>query len=155
VILGKYVAGLALTGSVFLAGTTASYLLLWLPGGRLTDHLLGGPGIAHLARYLVLVAAEIAVLGALFLLVGTLFRNPIIPVLAVFGVESSAALLPEPLRALSTTWVLTSLLPVGIRDAAASPASWTTLAAPLLTIPVLLGLAVWRLRRAEADYASD
>jgi ABC-type transport system involved in cytochrome c biogenesis permease component len=155
VIVGKYLTGVGLTGAFFVFGATASYLLLWLPGGHFRDHFLDGPGLEHLTRYLGLLVAGIAILGAVFLLVGTLFRNPIVPVLLIFGFESAAALLPPPLQDLSPTYILTSLAPVALRTPTPSPAGWTALAGPLLLVPVLLAVAAWRMRRADLDYGSD
>jgi len=132
IVSGKYLAGLAVVGMFFVPATGISCLLLlgWHP--------------AALASYMALAAFATASYGAVFLLVGTLARNPIIPVLLVLAFESSSGALPSVLQRFSIVDSLTR-----------SEGFWSLASGPgLLTLAALAGAAYW-MRRVEVSYATD
>lgn len=156
VILGKYVAGCILVGTVFTVSSVAGYLLLFLPegpGASLT-HLVSGGGLPRLAAYAALGLLGTAAYGALFLFVGTLRRSPVLPVLGIFLFESVDALLPGLLQQLSIIHTLGGFLPVepaGFRTP--GDAGWRDLAVTVALTAALLVLSVRAMRRAEVSYS--
>ncbi len=98
--------------------------------------------------------------GAVFLTVGMIFRNPIIPVLILLAWESANLFLPRLLKPFSVIWYLQSLIPVPIdrgRIAIIADPPPLAIALPgvLLLAAVLLAIAGWRSRYLEIDYADD
>lgn len=87
VACGKYLAALVASAGVFSLGTMALFLLVASPWGlaELGNYLFSGPGLANLAGYVGVAALACAGYGALFMLVGVLFRNPVVPAAAIFG----------------------------------------------------------------------
>src|SRR5437867_4768205 len=83
VVIGKYLAGLTWTFTVFSLTTVSSYLLFFGPSPQFGLFFFRF-GIAHLTQYLAIVLLACVAYGALFLLVGLIFKNPMIP--AVFVV---------------------------------------------------------------------
>ena len=100
---GKYLAGLIAAVGVFSVGTTALFLTVMSPWGTtaLVNYLFSGPGLGNLLAYLGTVLLACAGYGALFLLVGVLFRNPVLPAASIWVWESiipAAAELPQALQ---------------------------------------------------------
>jgi hypothetical protein len=111
-------------------------------------------------QYAAVAALACVGYGAVFLLTGTFFRNPMIPVAVVWGLEWINSLLPPILKKLSVIHYLLSLCPVKLPEGnfafLAEPTPWW------LSFPGLLaltGLVLWaatrRARRAEILYGSD
>lgn len=157
-VLAKYAAGLLATWLAFGVATVFSYLLLYLPfgGAWLLDDFAAGQGFAHLLTYLGKVLLACAGYGALFLLFGTAFRNPVLPVAALLAWELAHFLLPAALQAASIRRHLNALpspMPTPVLDALTAPAAaWSALTTLLAIIALALALAAWRLRRLELRY---
>ena len=152
ILLGKYVAGLIHVVFFFVPATAASYVLLFLPGGTamLGGHFLGGGGLWRLAAYIALVCLATAGYGAVFIAVGTLARNPVVPVLLVLLFESVDAYLPAPLQSVSIVHSLTALSP-----GSESGLAWTGVAGGCLLTLASLFLAARATKRAEVSYGTD
>lgn len=161
-VAAKYLAGLAATLILFGGSTLLSYLLLFPPYGlgRARDYLLAGPGLAQLGTYLGVTALGCLGYGAVFLLTGVLFRNPILPAAILFFWEWINFLLPSFLKKVSVVHYLKSLCPVPISEGpfalvADPPPAWASIAGLLAVTALLLALTVLRLRRMEIDYGDD
>jgi hypothetical protein len=98
--------------------------------------------------------------GALFLLIGLYFRNPIIPALVVYGWEWINFLLPPVLKKLSVIHYMHSLLPLPV-DAgpfevlAAPTPAYISIPGLLFFTCLFLYLAARRIRRMEILYGSE
>jgi hypothetical protein len=160
-VAGKYLGGLAAALAVLLPATAATFLLMYAPHlGLGVSAVLTGKVLGQLASYLGVAAAGCVAYGALFLLVGLSFRNPMVPALCFFGWEVATPFLPPLLKALSVIHYLTSLTPVP--PALGPLAMLAEPVAPLLAIGALLAASgallaasAWRARRLEVGYASD
>jgi ABC-type transport system involved in multi-copper enzyme maturation permease subunit len=159
-MLGKYLAGVVTTGTVFGLSTVAAHLLVYLPYPVGQPFFADGDGIGNTARYLAVSVLACATYGALFLLVGLLFKNPIGPAIAIAGWEAFFFVLPATVQKFTIMHYLQSMLPVGIDMGPfavvvdRTPAVWG--------IPILLGVgaaAVWLsgqvMRFAEVTYGAD
>jgi ABC-type transport system involved in multi-copper enzyme maturation permease subunit len=161
-VVGKYLSGLATTGLLFCATTLASYLLLALRQGATpgASRFSSGQGASQLAAYLFVTFLACVGYGALFLLMGLYFRNPMIPAVVILGWESIIFLLPPLLKKFSVVYYLQSLCPVqltsGPIEILAEP-SPPSIAVPgvILVTAGLLFLAGLRIRRMEISYASE
>jgi uncharacterized membrane protein len=98
--------------------------------------------------------------GALFLVVGLFFRNPIIPALVLYGWEWLNFLLPPLLKKISVIHYLQSLTPVPVSEgpfaviAEPTPA-WIAVPSLIVVTALVLILASRRIRRMEVRYGTD
>lgn len=161
-VAAKYLAGLTAALVLFGGSTALSYLLLYPPYGlaRSREFLLAGPGLEHLGAYVGVTALGCVGYGAVFLLLGLLFKNPILPAGTLFFWEWINFLLPGFLKKLSVIHYLKSLCPVAISEGpfavvAEAPPAWASIAGLLAVTALLLALAALRIRRMEIDYGDD
>lgn len=161
-VVGKFLAGLYAAIVFFGLSTAGCFLLLHagVPGTQLARHFAGGAGLAHLGAYLAVTALACLGYGAVFTLFGLLFRNPMVPALALLGWESVNFLLPPLLKKISVIHYLQSLLPVAVDNGPlavlAEPTPPALAAAGLLALAaVVLAVAAWRIRRTEISYSAE
>ena len=106
--------------------------------------------------------------GAVFLGAGLLFRNPLIPALAVLLWESASLFLPAALKKISVIFYLQSLCPVVAPPDKDMPALLSLLVSSAEPTPALLAIAgligltavvlvlsAIRARRLEINYGTD
>jgi ABC-type transport system involved in multi-copper enzyme maturation permease subunit len=163
-VAGKYLSGLLMTCVVFSLSTTLSYLLLMGHLRMTAARALAGPALADLPAYLGATLLACAGYGAVFLILGLLFRNPIVPTVAVLIWESILVFLPAILKKVSVIFYLESLCPVkapfrggGALFAVSADPTPAYLAVPgllMLTIALLV-LASLRIRRMEIRYGTE
>ena len=161
-VVGKYLSGLIATIVLFSITTVGTVLIFFfgiLPAES-TRHFLDGAGVSQLLAYLGVTILACIGYGAVFLLVGLFFRNPIIPGLALYGWEWVNFLLPPLLKKLSVIHYLQSLVPVPMSEGPfavlvePTPA-WISVPSLLLFTGVVLILASVHIRRMEISYAGD
>jgi hypothetical protein len=147
---------------IFGAMTVAAQLLFYLPLGASARaaYFTGGPGFKHLLAYLGMTLLACLGYGAVFLIIGLLFRNPVIPALVAYGWEWLNFLLPPLLKKISITHYLNSLAPVPVSQgpfaitAEPTPA-WLATLGLLAFTAVVLALAGWRSREMEISYGGE
>jgi len=94
-VAGKFLSGLVAAVVLFSAGTLFSFLITaWHVAGLRHQEFLADPLGGHLAAYLGVTALACLGYGAVFLMLGMLFRNPIIPAVALLIWESITIFLP-------------------------------------------------------------
>ncbi|HZB45322.1 MAG TPA: hypothetical protein VE360_08765, partial [Pyrinomonadaceae bacterium] len=88
-VVGKYLSGVAATVVLFGITTLGSIALLyfWLSPADSARYFFDGPGTGQALTYLGITALACVGYGALFLITGLFFRNPIIPALLFYGWE--------------------------------------------------------------------
>jgi ABC-type transport system involved in multi-copper enzyme maturation permease subunit len=112
-VAGKYLGGLVAAAAILLPTTALSFVLMYVPHLGLGASTVFTPTIVgHLVQYLVVVALACVAYGALFLLAGLYFRNPMVPAIVFLGWEALTPFLPPFLKALSFVHYLNSLIPV-------------------------------------------
>ncbi len=160
VVLGKYLAAFSGTAMLFSLTTISSYLLYWGRSARGRDFLAGSAGIPELARYVAVVIIACAAYGALFLLLGLLFKNPMLPSMFVLTWESLNYVLPAELQRVSIVHYLRPLLPVILPRGpfvilTEPPSPLVGIPGLMLVTAALLVLAGLVLRRTEITYSAD
>ena len=168
-LMGKYLAGLIATVTIFTTGTALQLLALaWhFDTGALHDYLQG-PGWGHVAAYLGVTALACLGYGSVFLTAGMLFRNPIIPAVVVLQWEFINLFLPGFLKKISVIFYLQSLCPVVAPPDQNLPLPLRLLissAEPVGAFPAVAGLflltlavlvfAAMQARRLEINYSTD
>lgn len=165
VAAGKFFAGLAAAVALFASSAGLSYLLIAGHfGGEFLEHLFRGPGLEHLAWYLLVAVLACVGYGSVFLVMGMLFRNPMIPAGAVMLWEAINAFLPPLLKRFSVIFYLKSLCPenVPVRglmsliavEARPAPA-WIAVSGLLLVSALVLSYAGVRARSIEIGYGEE
>jgi ABC-2 type transport system permease protein len=107
ILFGKYLAYLACTMLVVLPSVAIVWFLVApLGGGTMASTFI------DLAKDLPILAAGLAVYGALFALVGSLFKRPLLTgLIFVFGFEPAVLVFPGYLKKLSIAYYLQGLVP--------------------------------------------
>jgi ABC-type transport system involved in multi-copper enzyme maturation permease subunit len=114
-VAGKYLAGLASALVLFVGSTAISFLLIGRHfGAAYNDYLFHGPGLHQLGSYCLVAALACTGYGAVFLMSGLLFKNPMIPAAVVMVWENINPFLPAVLKKISVIFYLKSLCPVEI-----------------------------------------
>jgi hypothetical protein len=159
---GLYLGGVLAMGSVVATTTLVSFVLAYLPAGLgpFTQFLFQGPGLGHLASYLLLAVVGVAGYGAVFFTLGLFFRRPALPVIGIFGWELLIPFLPPLLKKISIAYYLGALAPVPVvQDVfavlAEYPSPWAAVLGLMVVIAALLALAGWKARRLEILYGED
>ena len=161
-VAGKYLSGLIATILLFSIATVGSMLILYFGifPSESSAYFFGGAGAGHLLAYLGVTILACIGYGAVFLLIGLFFRNPIIPGLLLYGWEWINFLLPPGLKKMSVIHYLQSLVPVPMSEgpfavlAEPTPA-WISVPSLLVFTAVVLFLASLHIRRMEISYAGD
>lgn len=161
-VIGKYLSGLAAAVILFGVTTLGSMLILYFGLFPLESRTFfaGGAGAGQLLSYLGVTILACIGYGAVFLLVGLRFRNPIIPGLLLYGWEWINFLLPPGLKKVSVIHYLQSLVPVPMSEgpfavlAEPTPA-WISVPSLLLFTALVLFLASLQIRRMEISYAGE
>jgi len=162
-VIGKYLAALFACCGTYLLSTAALYLLACLPWGvsELLRYLFQGPGLGNLVAYLGTAVLACAGYGAVFLLAGLFFRNPVIAAFLVYTWESINFLLPSLLKKVSVIFYLQALYPIPVEVksllavVADPPPVWASIFGLLVFTALVLGAACWRARRMEVAYGAD
>jgi ABC-type transport system involved in multi-copper enzyme maturation permease subunit len=158
---GKYVGGFVSASAMLAATTLATIVLFYLPNGAAGfAHLLGPAGLREVALYLVITVLACAAYGALFILAGLYFKNPMVPAVIFLGWEVLTPFLPGFLKVLSVVHYLGSLEPVPISQGPfalmAQPVpGWLAVLALLAISAALLTLAAWKTRTLEITYSTE
>ncbi len=161
-VAGKYISGLVTSLLLFVTVTALCVFLIYLPLGYsgAMSYLFDGPGLNQSLTYLGITALACIGYGAVFLVIGLFFRNPIIPAILLYGWEFINFLLPPMLKKLSVIHYLHSLTPVPINEGpfaiVTEPTSaWLTVPGLMIVTAAVLALASLRIRRMEISYGSE
>jgi ABC-type transport system involved in multi-copper enzyme maturation permease subunit len=161
-LVGKYLSGLIATVALFSITTVGSMLILYFSiyPAESARYFADGAGIGHLLAYVGVTILACIGYGAVFLLVGLRFRNPIIPGLILYGWEWINFLLPPLLKKISVIHYLQSLVPVPMSEGPfavlvePTPA-WIAVPGLFIFTGVVLFLASRHIRRMEISYAGE
>ena len=161
-VVGKYLSGLIAAIVLFSITTFGSMLVLYfgLFPSESREFFFAGAGAGHLFSYLSVTILACVGYGAVFLIVGLFFRNPIIPGLILYGWEWINFLLPPGLKKVSVIHYLTSLVPVPMSEGPfavlAEPTPvWVAVPSLFLFTVVILVLSGLHIRRMEISYAAE
>lgn len=159
-VLGKYVAGLIFTGTLFIVATTATHLLMYSSNPEFASFFFEGPGMAHLSQYLATAALAAIAYGGIFMLVGLRFKNPGVVALGLLAWESLSFAFPPLLQMFSIVHYLQALLPVSVNRgpfAILTESTPPVIGVPILLIATGISLAVsgWLVRSVQVTYSAD
>ena len=168
-LTGKYFAGLLATVVIFTSSTALQWFaMLWQFERGVVAEFLASTGGPQLWAYLGVTALACVGYGSIFLAIGLLFKNPVVPAAIILLWESINPFLPEALKKISMIFYLQSLSPVNAARDGNMPPMFSLLISPtqpatatfaitgilLLTLIVLVG-ASFLARRLEINYSTD
>jgi hypothetical protein len=168
-LAGKYTAGLLATVVIFTSSTALQWLaMLWQFDGATVTNFLAATGWDQFSSYLAVTALACVGYGSVFVAVGLLFRNPIVPTAVVLLWEGVNPFLPAALKKISMIYYLQSLCPASPKPDQDVPGFVHLLIAPvqpatksvaivsivLLTLVVLV-VAARLSRRMEINYSTE
>ncbi|HWB84948.1 MAG TPA: ABC transporter permease [Bryobacteraceae bacterium] len=161
-VAGKYLAGLTVALVLFVGSTVIAFLTIGRHfGAAYSEYVLHGPGLSQLGSYMLVAALACIGYGAVFLMCGLFFRNPMIPAAIVMVWENLNPFLPTLLKKISVIFYLKSLCPVEIPvppplsllvvETNPTPA-WIAVPGLLALAALILGYAAVSARTAEINY---
>ena len=158
-VVAKFLTGLLVAFVLFSISTVVGFLLVYLPheSNAVRQFLFSGPGMGHLASYLLVTFMACVGYGAVFLIFGFFFKSPALPALVVFLWEGIHFLLPPLLKKVSVIHYLQSLCPVPIPEGplallADAPSPWVAIPGLLVLALVLVTVSALKIRRMEITY---
>lgn len=161
-LVAKYLSGLLVAVVIFSFTTLGSLFFIYVAGYPESTHfLLDGPGLGQAFWYLTITILACVGYGAVFLVIGLFFRNPIIPAVAIYGWEWINFLLPPLLKKISVIHYLHSLTPVptpkgSIFEVVAEPTpAWLSIPGLIFVTVLLLFIAGLQIRRMEIKYIGE
>jgi ABC-type transport system involved in multi-copper enzyme maturation permease subunit len=161
-VAGKYISGLVTSVVLFTMTTVGSLFFLYYARGYAAnmDYLFDGPGLKQCLTYVGITILACVGYGAVFMVIGLFFRNPIIPALLAYGWEWVNFLLPPLLKKISIIHYLHSLSPIPVSEGPLATVvdptpAWISVPSMLIFTAVVLILASIRIRRMEIGYGNE
>ena len=161
--VSKYLAGLIAATIYFAGSAILSYLLIGMHWGPLFQQYIShGPGRSELGWYALTAMLACVGYGAVFLLTGVIFRNPMIPAAVVMVWENLNPFLPSVLKKFSIIFYLKSLCPVDIPPGGSAAflavlteptPAWLAIPGLLIVSGLVLAWAAVRARQLEVSYS--
>lgn len=161
-VAGKFAAGLTVSLMLFVPSVALTFLLIGRHfGAAWSDYLSNGPGYSQLGSYVLVTVLACVGYGAVFLVCGLLYRNPLIPAIVVWVWEALNPFLPSVLKKISVIFYLKSLCPVevpappplSVLAIQADPLpAWLTIPGVLVVAAMLLVFAGFSARQTEINY---
>jgi ABC-type transport system involved in multi-copper enzyme maturation permease subunit len=161
-VVGKFLSGWLAAALLFTGSMLLTMFLLYAHAGPLqaASYLLSGPGFGQMVSYVWVTLLACLGYGAIFLVIGLLMRNPIVPALLIWVLELANPFLPTFLKKISVIFYLNSLLPVTLDEGPfaiiADPVPvWLAVPGLLVFTTAVLVAAGLRIRRMEIVYGAD
>jgi ABC-type transport system involved in cytochrome c biogenesis permease component len=163
-VLGKFLGNLLVSLVVFVTGVAAVFLAMYghFPEGVV--FLREGAGAAQLGAYVLATALACVGYGAIFLVLGLVFRNIGVPAVTLLGLETWSGALPPLLQRLTVTYYLKPICPVppqlegfaALLTVAVEPTpTWLAVVGLVLFAAAVLAFASVKVRRMEINYTTD
>jgi ABC-type transport system involved in multi-copper enzyme maturation permease subunit len=160
IVLGKYLTMLLAIVILFSTSTALTYFLFFWPSASGRDFLLTGLGISHMFHYVAIAVLACAAYGALFLLIGLTFRNPMIPALFVLCWETFNYTMPSLFQHVSVILYLQSFMPVTLLGGpfaiAVEPPVPVVSAAILIVVSAMIVMVCgYLVKRIQITYSAE
>lgn len=161
-VAGKYISGLVASVVLFTMSTVGSLFFLYYARGypANVDYLFDGPGLMQCLTYIGITILACVGYGAVFMVIGLFFRNPIIPALLAYGWEWANILMPPLLKKISIIHYLHSLSPIPVSEGPLATVvdptpAWISVPSMIIFTAIVLILASIRIRRMEISYGNE
>jgi hypothetical protein len=161
-VAGKYLAGVVVAATLFTSSAALSFLMIGRHAGvEWSNYLSPGPGYRQLWAYVLVSALACLGYGAVFLMSGLFFKNPLFPAAVVWVWENLNPFLPSMLKKISVIFYLKNLCPMEVPleppfnamviEAEATP-FWIAVPGLLMVTLILLVYSGLSARQTEINY---
>ncbi|MGE0131119.1 MAG: ABC transporter permease [Blastocatellales bacterium] len=161
-VAGKYISGLIVSAVLFTLTTGGSLFFLYYARGypANVNYFFDGPGLTQCLTYVGITILACVGYGAVFMVIGLFFRNPIIPALLAYGWEWVNFLMPPLLKKISIIHYLHSLSPIPVSEGPLATVvdptpAWISVPSMIIFTAIVLFLASVRIRRMEIRYGNE
>lgn len=161
-VAGKYISGLVASVLLFTLTTAGSLFFLYYARGypANVNYLFDGPGLTQSLNYIGITILACVGYGAVFMVIGLFFRNPIIPALLAYGWEWVNFLMPPLLKKISIIHYLHSLSPIPVNEGPLATVvdptpAWISVPSMIAFTAIVLFLASVRIRKMEIRYGNE
>jgi ABC-type transport system involved in multi-copper enzyme maturation permease subunit len=164
-VAGKYLAGLAWALFLWVGSVELAFILIGKHfGPAWSDYLWHGPGLRQLGSYALVTTLACIGYGAVFLMCGLLFKNPMIAAAVVWVWEGVNPFLPSVLKKISVIFYLKNLCPVEVPVPppfnamvmeADAPPFWIAAPGLLAVAGILLVYSAISARQTEISYGGE
>lgn len=163
-VVGKFLAALTGTAVLFTLAVASAFGLMYAHFDLGRDFVVNGPGLSHLASYLLATVLACVGYGAVFLALSLVLKNPIGPAVFLLVWEGINGALPVWLKRFSVTYYLKPLMPVelpvegisGLFTVVSEPMpAWLAVSGLVAFAGAVLAFACWRIRTLEVSYTTD
>jgi ABC-type transport system involved in multi-copper enzyme maturation permease subunit len=161
-VAGKYISGLVVSVVLFTLTTAGALFFLYYARGypANVNYLFDGPGLAQCLNYIGITILACVGYGAVFMVIGLFFRNPIIPALLAYGWEWVNFLMPPLLKKISIIHYLHSLSPIPVSEGPLATVvdptpAWISVPSMIAFTAIVLFLASIRIRKMEIRYGNE
>jgi hypothetical protein len=114
-VIGKYLAGLVVSSVLFSGSAALAFLMIGRHAGAAwSNYLSPGPGYHQLKSYILVSVLACMGYGAVFLMSGLFFKNPLFPAAVVWVWENLNPFLPSMLKKISVIFYLKNLCPMEV-----------------------------------------
>jgi hypothetical protein len=114
-VIGKYLSGLVVASVLFSGSAALAFLMIGRhAGAEWSNYLSPGPGYHQLRSYILVSVLACVGYGAVFLMSGLFFKNPMFPAAVVWVWENLNPFLPSMLKKISVIFYLKNLCPVEV-----------------------------------------
>ena len=161
-VAGKYISGLIASIILFTLTTGGSLFFLYYARGYPAnwDYLVSGPGMSQCLAYIGVTILACVGYGAVFMVIGLFFRNPIIPALLAYGWEWANFLMPPVLKKISIIHYLHTLSPIPVSEGPLATLvdptpAYISIPSMVIFTAIVLFLASIRIRKMEIRYGNE
>jgi ABC-type transport system involved in multi-copper enzyme maturation permease subunit len=161
-VAGKYISGLVTSIILFTLTTLGSLFFLYYARGYPAniDYLFSGPGLSQCLAYVGITVLACLGYGAVFMVIGLFFRNPIIPALLAYGWEWANFLMPPVLKKISIIHYLHTLSPIPVSEGPLATLvdptpAYISIPSMIIFTAIVLFLASIRIRKLEIRYGNE
>ena len=163
--VGKFLAGLIASATIFGSGILLSFVLMYGHiGAAGRAYVFDGAGMSQLGNYLLTSTMACTGYGAVFFALSLVFRNPIVPAALLMGWETISGILPALLQKLTITYYLKQLVPLDLPQNGLM-ALFTVVPQPLPKVVAVLSLCIlsgvivagacFGIRKMQISYSVD
>jgi ABC-type transport system involved in multi-copper enzyme maturation permease subunit len=161
-VAGKYISGLVTSIILFTLTTVGSLFFLYYARGYPAnwDYLFSGPGLSQCLAYVGITILACVGYGAVFMVIGLFFRNPIIPALLAYAWEWANFLMPPILKKISIIHYLHTLSPIPVSEGPLATLvdptpAYISIPSMVIFTAIVLFLASIRIRKMEIRYGNE
>jgi len=162
-LIGKYLSGMIVSTSLIGGSLIVTFFMIYIPYGwqEFARHFFLGPGVSHLASYLLIVILGCFAYGSLFMMLGLIFKNPHVGGVLFLFWEIASIFLPVRLKSLTLVYYFWSFMPITIMPDSpialvSEPAPiWVSTTTLFVVSMIFITVSVFIIKHKEINYTTE